>query len=374
MARIAFSRSSPVGPRRAPAARGARVGGRTGTGRTLPSRVDICRHPVERLDSCSDVHVDIFDSVLIASGQASSRSDPEERRNDHVTRRARRRPDRRRRPVRHRRGLPPAPRVPRQDRSRSSSRATPSAARGTCSATPASARTPTCSPSATRSSRGRTAKSIADGAVDPRTTSARRRASTASTARSATATGWCAPSGRRETARWTVTSTVGGTDETATMHLLVPRRSARATTATTRASPRRSPAATTSPARIVHPQHWPEDLDYAGKRVVVIGSGATAVTLVPAMADGDGAAEHVTMLQRSPTYISAVPVAGHARRPAAPAAARSRPAYDVDPLEERAARRRHLPAQPAPSGAGEGACCARRRPRSCRPGSTSTRT
>ena len=52
--------------------------------------------------------------------------------------------------------------------------------------------------------------------------------------------------------------------------------------------------------RIVHPQQWPEDLDYAGKRVIVIGSGATAVTLVPAMAEK---AEHVTMLQRSPTYI-----------------------------------------------------------------------
>ncbi len=50
--------------------------------------------------------------------------------------------------------------------------------------------------------------------------------------------------------------------------------------------------------QIVHPQFWPEDLDYAGKRVVVIGCGATAVTLVPAMA---GEAEHVTMLQRSPT-------------------------------------------------------------------------
>ena len=51
---------------------------------------------------------------------------------------------------------------------------------------------------------------------------------------------------------------------------------------------------------IVHPQKWPEDLDYAGKRVIVIGSGATAVTLVPAMADR---AAHVTMLQRSPSYI-----------------------------------------------------------------------
>ncbi|WP_029919471.1 flavin-containing monooxygenase [Nevskia soli] len=54
----------------------------------------------------------------------------------------------------------------------------------------------------------------------------------------------------------------------------------------------------------IHPQHWPENLDYRGKRVVVIGSGATAVTLVPAMAD---AAAHVTMLQRSPSYIFSVP-------------------------------------------------------------------
>jgi len=52
--------------------------------------------------------------------------------------------------------------------------------------------------------------------------------------------------------------------------------------------------------RMVHPQFWDASLDYAGKRVVVIGSGATAVTLVPAMAD---TAAHVTMLQRSPTYI-----------------------------------------------------------------------
>ena len=54
----------------------------------------------------------------------------------------------------------------------------------------------------------------------------------------------------------------------------------------------------------VHPQAWPEDLDYSGKRVVVIGSGATAVTLVPAMTDK---AAHVTMLQRSPTFIVARP-------------------------------------------------------------------
>jgi len=52
--------------------------------------------------------------------------------------------------------------------------------------------------------------------------------------------------------------------------------------------------------QIVHPQHWPDDLDYAGKRVVVIGSGATAATLIPNMADD---CEHITMLQRSPTYF-----------------------------------------------------------------------
>jgi cation diffusion facilitator CzcD-associated flavoprotein CzcO len=55
---------------------------------------------------------------------------------------------------------------------------------------------------------------------------------------------------------------------------------------------------------VLHPQQWPADLDYAGKKVVVIGSGATAVTIVPAMADQ---AAHVTMLQRSPTYILSMP-------------------------------------------------------------------
>jgi cation diffusion facilitator CzcD-associated flavoprotein CzcO len=56
--------------------------------------------------------------------------------------------------------------------------------------------------------------------------------------------------------------------------------------------------------RIVHPQHWSEDIDYAGKRAVVIGSGATAVTLVPALARSTA---HVTMLQRSPSYVISLP-------------------------------------------------------------------
>jgi cation diffusion facilitator CzcD-associated flavoprotein CzcO len=56
--------------------------------------------------------------------------------------------------------------------------------------------------------------------------------------------------------------------------------------------------------QIVHPQLWPEDLDYSGKRVIVIGSGATAITLVPSLAK---TASHVTMLQRSPTYVLSRP-------------------------------------------------------------------
>lgn len=64
------------------------------------------------------------------------------------------------------------------------------------------------------------------------------------------------------------------------------------------------PGASRFQGRVVHPQAWPENLDYSGKRVVIIGSGATAVTLLPAMAKMAG---HVTMLQRSPTYIISAP-------------------------------------------------------------------
>ena len=73
---------------------------------------------------------------------------------------------------------------------------------------------------------------------------------------------------------------------------------------------------------IVHPQHWPADLDYTGKRVVVIGSGATAITLVPSMA---GKAAKVTMLQRSPSYVAPLPatdpIANRLRRWLSPRAA-----------------------------------------------------
>lgn len=56
--------------------------------------------------------------------------------------------------------------------------------------------------------------------------------------------------------------------------------------------------------QVIHPQFWPENLDYSGKRVVVIGSGATAITLIPSMTDKAG---HVTMLQRTPSYVISVP-------------------------------------------------------------------
>ena len=56
----------------------------------------------------------------------------------------------------------------------------------------------------------------------------------------------------------------------------------------------------------IHPQHWPEDLDYAGKKIVVIGSGATAITLIPSLVKSG--AGHVTMLQRTPSYIGSLPL------------------------------------------------------------------
>jgi monooxygenase len=87
---------------------------------------------------------------------------------------------------------------------------------------------------------------------------------------------------------------------------------------------------------VVHPQHWPEDLDYRGKKVVVIGSGATAVTLVPAMAE---TAAHVTMLQRSPSYILTLP----ARDKISEAMRRVLP----DALVFRLARRRNIGLQRA---------------------------
>jgi cation diffusion facilitator CzcD-associated flavoprotein CzcO len=77
---------------------------------------------------------------------------------------------------------------------------------------------------------------------------------------------------------------------------------------------------------IVHPQTWPADLDYKGKRVIVIGSGATAATIVPAMA---AECAHITMLQRSPTYFTPGANAQRTGRHAA----RARDRRDLDPRD-----------------------------------------
>jgi monooxygenase len=100
--------------------------------------------------------------------------------------------------------------------------------------------------------------------------------------------------------------------------------------------------------RVVHPQLWPEDLDYSGQRVVVIGSGATAVTLVPAMADR---AAHVTMLQRSPSYVLSRPAvdAVAARCAGSPRAA----GVCAVALEERGDGDGAVPAVAAPAGGHE---------------------
>jgi monooxygenase len=102
--------------------------------------------------------------------------------------------------------------------------------------------------------------------------------------------------------RWTVTVKTGAEEKTLTASFLF------ATTGYYNYDQGYSPTfpgAEHFAGTTVHPQHWPEDLDYAGKKVVVIGSGATAITLIPALVNSG--AGHVTMLQRSPSYIGALP-------------------------------------------------------------------
>ena len=173
---------------------------------------------------------------------------------------------------------------------------TPSAGRGTCSATRGSAPTRTCTPSATPSARGR-GQGHRRRRLDPRATSrtrrppGRHRPSTIRFNHRVLRADWST-----DEARWRVTAERTDTGETfeltcglrLLLHRLLPLRP-------------RLPAglrrhATASAARIVHPQAWPEDLDYAGKRVVVIGSGATAITLVPSMAATRRARDHAAAL------------------------------------------------------------------------------
>ena len=255
-------------------------------------------------------------------------------------------------------------------RSRSSRRAERSAGRGTCSASRASARTRTCSRSATRSARGRGA-AIVDGASildyvretarehgidqqDPLPPPRRR-------GRVVVATTRAGPSSVERT----------DTGETVAadlrlpvhVHRLLPLRRG------LHAGVRRASSA--SAGEIVHPQFWPEDVDYAGKRVVVIGSGATAVTLVPALAER---AAHVTMLQRSPSYVISLPARRPDRRPAR--ARPARPARLSDrALEEHPAARSRSTAQPPPARRRcEAAHPPAARAPAAAPASTSTRT
>lgn len=105
--------------------------------------------------------------------------------------------------------------------------------------------------------------------------------------------------------RWAVTASVGGSENTVTIY-------SRFVYLATGYYDYEEPLKTTIPGldnfqgKVLHPQFWPKDLDYENKEVTVIGSGATAVTIVPSMTDK---AKHVTMLQRSPTYI--FPLAQH---------------------------------------------------------------
>lgn len=110
-----------------------------------------------------------------------------------------------------------------------------------------------------------------------------------------------------EAGHWTVEVDADGTPETYTSRFLVGATGYYSYDEGHRPAFPGEEAFTGNGGRVVHPQFWPDDLDHSGKRVVIIGSGATAITLVPAMATGEGAAEHVTMLQRSPSYVMTVP-------------------------------------------------------------------
>ena len=201
--------------------------------------------------------------------------------------------------LRHRRRPATSPATARARPTRSSSAGTRSAAPGTCSATPASARTRTCTPSAINFRPWTRDEDPRRRAVDPAVRRARPRPSTASPSTSSSAARCSPRAGRARDERWTVVATDEATGQTET-YTAATCSAAPATTTTTAATGPTSPARTASQGQIVHPQHWPEDLDYAGKRVVIIGSGATADH---ARAGHGRDAAHVTMLQRSPTYI-----------------------------------------------------------------------
>ena len=156
-------------------------------------------------------------------------------------------------------------------------------------------------------------------AVDPASTSARRRRSTGLTGRSASATGYGGRRGPRRTRGGRSRPNAGPTGRSCASPA-TSSTCAAATTTTPRATRRTWPGVERFAGRIVHPQQWPDDLDYAGKRVVVIGSGATAVTLVPALAAAGRARHHAAAL---PHLRRGAAGAGSRRQLAAPPPARA---------------------------------------------------
>ena len=167
---------------------------------------------------------------------------------------------------------------------------------------PGSARTPTCTRSATPSSRGRRRRRSPTGRRSS-TTSARRRSEHGIDRQIRFHHRVVRAEWSTADARWTVQARRSDTEETVHLScgfLLMCSgyyRYDEGYTPDFQGTERFA-------GQIVHPQQWTDDIDYAGKRVVVIGSGATAVTLVPSMAQ---TAAHVTMLQRSPSYVVALP-------------------------------------------------------------------
>ena len=260
--------------------------------------------------------------------------------------------DRRRRPVRHRRGLSSADEVPAARASSFSRAATASAAPGICFAIPASAPTATCSRSAIRSSRGPSRRRSPTGRASS-IMSARPRPRTASTRRSASTIASSARRGRRRTRAgpWRPNAARARAQPRSCASPAISCSCAPAITNTKNGYTPEFPGAKDFAGRIVHPQKWTEDLDYAGKRVVVIGSGATAVTLVPEMAKTAG---HVTMLQRSPTYVVARPAQDPLANQIARAAA-GQTRLSSDPLAQRAVRHVFLPARAAQARTGQAA-------------------
>ena len=217
-------------------------------------------------------------------------------------------------------------------RSRSSKRVTRSGAPGIFFAIRAFARTRICRLSATRSVHG-TIRQRSPTAPRSCAISPKRRKPMASIATFVSASRSCGRRGGPRTlaGRSTLTvQTARSSSSPATFSSC-----ARATTNMRKATRPGWPGMERFAGRIVHPQKWPEDLHYDGKRVVVIGSGATAVTIVPAMA---AKAAHVVMLQRSPTYVVARPaeeaIAKRLKTMAADAGRARRRALEEHPLAD----------------------------------------